>query len=207
VRNSGLSRNGGGVRTATTRYLVCLSRRDQAHRYGSLRVCSLERVAFNRHRVCPLSVPCPDAAGHDTGGAGNGNGQTTSGRVSETRGRLRGGGTFTPGGDGTLSDSCQVRERHGDPGRKTGSLEAGPQVRRGHGRFAEAREWIRERMAGKSDTTLDELTAALREERLIKAHRSPVGRLLHRLGPSHGNRTSGQASGSAGMWRRSATSR
>jgi len=72
--------------------------------------------------------------------------------------------------------------------RKTGSLEAGPQGRRGHGRLAGAREWIRDRMAGKSDTTLDGPTVARRKELPIRIHRSPVGRLLHGLGPSHGKK-------------------
>jgi len=68
--------------------------------------------------------------------------------------------------------------------RKTGSLEALPQGRRGHGKLVEVREWVRERMASRPDTTLDELTAALREERSIEVHRSSVGRLLKRLGLS-----------------------
>jgi len=52
-----------------------------------------------------------------------------------------------------------------------------------------------ERMAGKPDTTLDEPTAALREEIPIEVHRSPVGRLPHRLGPSHKKRRQGRRAG------------
>jgi len=69
--------------------------------------------------------------------------------------------------------------------RETGTLEARPQGRRGHGKLAGAKEWVRERMAGKPDTTLDELTVALREECSVEAHRSSVGRLLQRLHLSH----------------------
>jgi len=86
----------------------------------------------------------------------------------------------------------RVREPHGEAERKIGSLEAGPRGRRGHGRLAGAREWVRERMTKGPDTTPEELTAALREEHPIKVHRSPVGRLLHRLGLSHKKRRQGQ---------------
>jgi len=79
--------------------------------------------------------------------------------------------------------------------RKTGSLEPRPQGRRGHGRFAGVRERVRERMAGKPDTTLDEPTAALHEELSVGVHRSPVGRLLHGLVTSHGKRYQGKRAG------------
>jgi len=84
-----------------------------------------------------------------------------------------------------------VRSRPAPP---TGAAPAGTPGR-GHGRLAGAREWIRDRMAGKPDATLDEPTAALPEERSIKVHRSPGGRLLHGLGPSHGKRHRGKRAG------------
>jgi len=72
--------------------------------------------------------------------------------------------------------------------------------------LTEVKEWVRERMAGKPDKTLDEPTAALRKERSIEVHRSSVGRPLHGLGPSHRKKTTGQASGSVMTWPGSARS-
>jgi len=133
-----------------------------------------------------------DVARQNRGRAGNGNGQTTSDGTAETRRRLRGRGAFAPGGGKAFQGLDQVRERHGQAEREAGTLEAGPQGRRGHGRLAGARERVRERMAGKPDTTLDGLTVALREECSIEAHRSPVVRLLRRLRLSHRKRSRGR---------------
>jgi len=81
---------------------------------------------------------------------------------------------------------------------KTGFLDAGPQGTRGPGRLSGVMEWARERMAKMPKTTLDELTAVLREEHSIEVHRFPVGRLLHRLDLSHKKRRQGQRSGARG---------
>lgn len=68
---------------------------------------------------------------------------------------------------------------------ETGSLVAKPQGRpRGSGKLADHHEWIRRRMTENGDLTLDELCIEL-DELGATAHRSSVGRLLHRLGLSH----------------------
>ena len=69
--------------------------------------------------------------------------------------------------------------------RETGSLVAKQQGRpRGSGKLADEHEWVRQRMARNGDLTLDELRIEL-AERGVSAHRSSLGRLLHRLGLSH----------------------
>lgn len=68
---------------------------------------------------------------------------------------------------------------------ETGSLEAKPQGRPcGSGKLADHHEWLRRRLSENGDLTLDELCIEL-GERGVAAHRSSVGRLLHRLGLSH----------------------
>jgi len=76
--------------------------------------------------------------------------------------------------------------------RETGSLAAKPQGRpRGTGKLADEHDWVRQRMALKGDLTLDEICIEL-GERGVSAHRSSVGRLLHRLGLSHKKKPGGQ---------------
>ena len=76
--------------------------------------------------------------------------------------------------------------------RDTGELEAKPQGRRGHGKLAGVKDWVRARMAAKPGTTLDELRLALQREKGIVVCRSSVGDLLRRLGLSHKKRSPGQ---------------
>lgn len=76
--------------------------------------------------------------------------------------------------------------------RETGSLDARPQGRPlGSGKLADHHEWLRNRLAEKGDLTLDELCIEL-DERGVTAHRSSVGRLLHRLGLSHKKKSGSQ---------------
>lgn len=69
--------------------------------------------------------------------------------------------------------------------RETGSLEP---RRQGHapgsGKLSSHEAFVRRRMAEAGELTLDELCVEL-EARGIVAHRTTVGRLLHRLGLSH----------------------
>lgn len=76
--------------------------------------------------------------------------------------------------------------------RKAGTLEAKPQGRpAGTGKLADQQDWLGQRLAHDGDLTLDELCMAL-AERGVYAHRSSVGRLLHRLGLSHKKKPPGQ---------------
>lgn len=69
--------------------------------------------------------------------------------------------------------------------RETGSLRAKRQGRpQGSGKLAKHHEWVRGRLSDNGDLTLDELCIEL-DERGVTAHRSSIGRLLHRLGLSH----------------------
>jgi transposase len=74
----------------------------------------------------------------------------------------------------------------------TGSLEP---RRQGHapgwGKLAPHAGFVRERMAAAGELTLDELCVEL-EGRGVVVRRSNVGRLLHRLGPSHKKNFAGQ---------------
>ena len=69
--------------------------------------------------------------------------------------------------------------------RATGSLMAKRQGRPcGSGKLADHHDWLAQRMAQNGDLTLDELCIELRSRGGL-AHRSSIGRLLHRLGLSH----------------------
>lgn len=70
--------------------------------------------------------------------------------------------------------------------RETGHLE--PKRQGNHGRTSKLRgleDWVRGRLAEKSELTLDELCVELECEHAVRVHRSAVGRWLHRLGLSH----------------------
>lgn len=76
--------------------------------------------------------------------------------------------------------------------REAGSLAAKPQGRPcGSGKLAEHHDWVRQRMTQNGDLTLDELCIEL-DERGASAHRSSLGRLLHRLGLSHKKKSVGK---------------
>ena len=75
--------------------------------------------------------------------------------------------------------------------RKTGLLEAKKQGRGSGGKLQNHHEWVRQRLAGNGDLTLDELCVEL-EGRDVSVHRASVGRLLHRLGLSHKKKPSGK---------------
>ena len=76
--------------------------------------------------------------------------------------------------------------------RETESLDPKPQGRRGHGKLAGSHDWVRGKIEGKPDVTLDELVLALRRECGINVQRSAMWGLLHRLGLSHKKRPLGQ---------------
>ena len=75
---------------------------------------------------------------------------------------------------------------------RTGSLAP---RRQGHapgvGKLAPHGEFVRQRLAEVGELTLDALCVEL-ERRGVSAHRSNVGRLLHRLGLSHKKNAAGQ---------------
>ena len=75
--------------------------------------------------------------------------------------------------------------------RETGTLAPKPQGSRVGGKLAGVADWVRRRVAGKGDITLDELVVELDEHHGLTVHRSSVGRLLHRLGLSHKKSPSG----------------
>lgn len=76
--------------------------------------------------------------------------------------------------------------------RQTGSLEP---KRQGHGgnngKLRDQADWVRQRIAGNGDLTLDELRCEL-AGRGVAVHRSSVGGLLHRFGLSHKKKSSGK---------------
>ena len=70
--------------------------------------------------------------------------------------------------------------------RETGGLGAKRQGNRGcTSKVRGLEDWVRGRLAEKSDLTLDELCVELEREHSVRLHRSAVGRWLHRLGLSH----------------------
>jgi transposase len=69
--------------------------------------------------------------------------------------------------------------------RETGGLAPKPQGNPGRGKLTGVADWVRRRVAGKGDITLDELVVELSVHHELTVHRSSVGRLLHRLGLSH----------------------
>ena len=76
--------------------------------------------------------------------------------------------------------------------RETGSLAPRPQGRRGHGKLAGVHDWVRGRIEGKPDITLDELVSRLSQDHGIDVQRSAMWSLLRRLGLTHKKRPSGQ---------------
>lgn len=72
--------------------------------------------------------------------------------------------------------------------RETGGLAPKRQGNPGRGKLNDVADWVRGRIAEQGDLTLDALVAGLRAAHGITAHRSAVGRLLHRLGLSHKKR-------------------
>jgi transposase len=76
--------------------------------------------------------------------------------------------------------------------RETGRLAPKPQGSRSGGKLAGVADWVRRRVAGKGDITLDELVVELSGHHGLTVHRSSVGRLLHRLGLSHKKSPSGR---------------
>ena len=75
--------------------------------------------------------------------------------------------------------------------RKTGSLTAMRQGNRGIGKLSAHKDWLRSRVGGNGDLTLDELCVELAGRGVI-VHRSSVGRVLARLGLSHKKKCIGQ---------------
>ena len=75
--------------------------------------------------------------------------------------------------------------------RETGLLEAKKQGRGSGGKLQNQHEWLRQRLAGNGERTVDELCVEL-EGRDVSVHRASVGRLLHRLGLSHKKKSSGK---------------
>lgn len=69
--------------------------------------------------------------------------------------------------------------------RETGGLAPKRQGNPGRGKLSEMSEWLRARTCEKTDITLDELVAELREGHGIHVHRASVGRRLHKLGLTH----------------------
>ena len=69
--------------------------------------------------------------------------------------------------------------------RESGGLAPQRQGHRGHGKLASHAGWVRDRLAMKSDLTLDEISAELQVAHGLTVHRGSVGKWLHRLGLSH----------------------
>ena len=70
--------------------------------------------------------------------------------------------------------------------RETGSLSPKRQGNLGRtGKLNDLDDWVRDRLAARGDLTLDELCLELMRDRGVTAHRSSVGRWLHRLRLSH----------------------
>jgi transposase len=88
--------------------------------------------------------------------------------------------------------------------RETGSLSARRQGNPGRGKLTDVADWVRARLAEKGDLTLDARVIELRDHKDVEAHRSSVGRLLHRLGLSHKKKLFGPLSKPARTWRTSA---
>lgn len=74
--------------------------------------------------------------------------------------------------------------------RETGGLEPRRMGNPGRGRLNDVADWVRARIATNGEMTLDALVVDLRERKGITAHRSGVGKLLHRLGLTHKKRRS-----------------
>ena len=72
--------------------------------------------------------------------------------------------------------------------RETGALVPRRRGNPGRGKLSDVADWVRSRIAGKGELTLDELVAELDQVHGVIVHRSSVGRLLGRLGLSHKKR-------------------
>jgi len=73
--------------------------------------------------------------------------------------------------------------------RETRSLDPKPlSDNRCHGKLEPHGAWIAQRIAAKSDITLDELRLELHRSFGITVHSTNVGRFLHRIGLSHKKR-------------------
>ena len=88
--------------------------------------------------------------------------------------------------------------------RETGCLEPRRMGNPGRGKLNDVADWVRGRIARQGDLTLDALVIELREHEGVTAHRSGVGKLLHRLGLSHKKRHSKPQNKAAPTLRRSA---
>jgi len=73
----------------------------------------------------------------------------------------------------------------------TGSLAPKKQGNPSKGKLSPYEGWVRERLAGQGDLTLDELRVELLNQHGLKVHRASVGGWLHRLGLSHKKNTCG----------------
>ncbi len=60
--------------------------------------------------------------------------------------------------------------------RETGSLEPKPQGNPGRGKLSDVKAWVRDRIAGQPDLTIDKLTAELSAEHGMTVHRSSATR-------------------------------
>ena len=69
--------------------------------------------------------------------------------------------------------------------RKTGSLAPRQQGNGGWSKLGAFDHWVRTRLAGQGDLTLDDLVRELGEQHGVHVARSSVGYWLHRLGLSH----------------------
>ena len=81
--------------------------------------------------------------------------------------------------------------------RETGALLPKRQGNLGRtGKLNRLNEWMRARLAERGDLTLDELCLELAQLHAVTAHRSSVGRWLHRLRLSHKKNSAGQRAAS-----------
>ena len=77
--------------------------------------------------------------------------------------------------------------------RETGSIAPRLQGNGGgHGKLAGFQDWIRARVAAKSEITLDELVCALAADQGVHVHRVSVWRFLRGLGLTHKKRPQGR---------------
>lgn len=83
--------------------------------------------------------------------------------------------------------------------RETGGLEPRRSEAPRRSKLNEVADWVRARIADNGEMTLDALVIELRDLKGVTAHRSGVGKLLHRLGLSHKKRRSRRQSSSGRM--------
>lgn len=81
--------------------------------------------------------------------------------------------------------------------RETGSLAPRRQGHIGGGKLSSHHHWLKERMLGDGEPTLDELCVEL-AGRGVTVHRSSVGRLLNQFGLSHKKKSNRQRTQAAG---------